>query len=224
MGSRAAHDQGSCLTRSIMEATATHLSSQPPCASRKASVAGELFPFPRGSNGGSRDMKLSEVTRPVRSKAPDLRLSVHKATVSRRRRAESGQGQPRNKTTKMETRGLWERTVVSWTGANGVSRGGGTRLQPPPAPPAGSWLPFPVCKQQRRPGRGQRSLPALPFYLPGFLVLKPQAGIAAMPSVWQVRVCSLNTASKVPWAPTPGHPARQGRTEVRAANTDVFSG
>lgn len=167
-------------------------------------------------------MKLSEVTRPVRSKAPDLRLSVHKATVSRRRRAESGQGQPRNKTTKMETRGLWERTVVSWTGANGVSRGGGTRLQPPPAPPAGSWLPFPVCKQQRRPGRGQRSLPALPFYLPGFLVLKPQAGIAAMPSVWQVRVCSLNTASKVPWAPTPGHPARQGRTEVRAANTDVF--
>lgn len=69
-------------------------------------------------------MKLSKVTRPVRSKALDLHLSVSKAPVSCQWRAESGQGQQWDKMTKMETRGLRGRTVVSWTrGEQGRPRG-----------------------------------------------------------------------------------------------------
>lgn len=51
-GPPATEREGSCLTRSVIEATATWL-FQTPCASRKASEVGEVFPRPRGANGGS---------------------------------------------------------------------------------------------------------------------------------------------------------------------------
>lgn len=83
-------------------------------------------------------MKLSKVTRPVRSKALDLRLSVSKAPVSRQRRAESGQGQQRDEMTKMETTEKDRGVLDEGRAGSTAGVGPGSSLHPPRWPGPGS--------------------------------------------------------------------------------------
>lgn len=88
---------------------------------------------PEAPTEGLRDVKLSKVTRPVRSKALDLRLSVSKAPVSRQRRAERGQGQQRDKMTKMETTEKDRGVLDEGRAGSTAGVGPGSSLRPPPA-------------------------------------------------------------------------------------------
>lgn len=83
-------------------------------------------------------MKLSKVTRPVRSKALDLRLSVSKAPVSCQWRAESGQGQQWDKMTKMETTEKDRGVLDEGRAGSTAGVGPGSSLRPPRWPGPGS--------------------------------------------------------------------------------------